>query len=314
MVGLPGREHAPLNATRYKPGKASIRVVELARLPLERRRVAVRANAHAGRQHREKRPIARPVQRGHDHAAIALEHRYGSRDAKRGQIAFVGAWSTETTAHTECEIHAVQQSAFLGSRGGREQVGAGYGKQESKARMRCLGMGRYEPTNEAIRLSQSTRSAELERHEMLPDPLGKFVTTDAPRCNSKDDTFRVVNSGVELMPVQHQKYFERRVADALVAIDKRMVPNKREPERRRLVNERWIQLSVVKCRAGLGKCGLKCPKIAYRRRPAAHYQHAAVEVEYLSERKMPRCHGRTGHASRRYSSAFFSITCAAAAS
>lgn len=105
---------------------------------------------------------------------------------------------------------------------------------------------------------------------MLVEPVRELITADGARRDAKDHTLRVVDGRVELLAVEHKKHFERRMPDALVAVDEGVVPDERESER----------------------CGLA--------------------VEHFGEREEPSRHGRPGQASRRYNSAFFSMTCAAA--
>ena len=51
---------------------------------------------------------------------------------------------------------------------------------------------------------------------MLTDPLRKLVPTDRPGRNPEDDALRIVDGRVELVPIEREKDFDRRVADPLV--------------------------------------------------------------------------------------------------
>jgi hypothetical protein len=88
---------------------------------------------------------------------------------------------------------------------------------------------------------------------VLSDPRRKLVTSNGSGRNAEDDALRVVDRRVELLPIEHEEHFECRVSDALVPVDERMVSDKREPKRGRLLDERRIQLDVVKRRARLGQ-------------------------------------------------------------
>lgn len=62
-----------------------------------------------------------------------------------------------------------------------------------------------------------------ECDERFSDPRRELVPTHCPRRNAEDDSFSVINPGRQLEAVQHQEDFNRRVADALVAVDERVI-------------------------------------------------------------------------------------------
>jgi hypothetical protein len=62
-----------------------------------------------------------------------------------------------------------------------------------------------------------------------------------------------------------------------------MVPDEREAEGRCLVDQRWIQLDVVKAGARLSEGGLQRAEVADGRRTTTRHEHAPVEVEDFRE-------------------------------
>ena len=65
--------------------------------------------------------------------------------------------------------------------------------------------------------------------------------------------------------VEYQERLKRRVASTLVAIDKRMVPDEREPECNGLGCKVGIEVFPTERHPRLGQCGFKGSEIANRR-------------------------------------------------
>ena len=54
-------------------------------------------------------------------------------------------------------------------------------------------------------------------------PGGELVPPDRSRCHAENDHLRIVDRSVEFEAVEHEKHFDRCMADALVSVDERMI-------------------------------------------------------------------------------------------
>jgi len=71
---------------------------------------------------------------------------------------------------------------------------------------------------------------------MLTQPVDKVGSIDTASGEIQDESFLIVDRGVDLRAVENEKCFHGSVPYSLVAIDKGVVLNQREAERCRLIN------------------------------------------------------------------------------
>ena len=96
---------------------------------------------------------------------------------------------------------------------------------------------------------------------MLTQPVDKVGSIDTASGEIQDESFLIVDRGVDLRAVENEKCFHGSVPYSLVAIDKGVVLNQREAERCRLINQRGIQIGAAKGSLRLDDRRLKCAKI-----------------------------------------------------
>ncbi len=65
---------------------------------------------------------------------------------------------------------------------------------------------------------------------MGANPIGELRTAEAPRRHFQDNLFLFVYRGVEFVPVQHEERFHCGMTDALIAVNERMISDRRECE------------------------------------------------------------------------------------
>lgn len=87
---------------------------------------------------------------------------------------------------------------------------------------------------------------------MLAQPVGQVAATDPAGREIEDETLFFIHRGSDLGTVEDQKGFHGGVPHALVAIEVRVALNQREAERRRLLNQRGVQIGATEGSLGLG--------------------------------------------------------------
>jgi hypothetical protein len=97
---------------------------------------------------------------------------------------------------------------------------------------------------------------------VVAQPLGEFVASPLTRGDVKHQGLLLVNTRVDFQAVQDQEDFHRRVPDAFVAVDERMVRHEGKSERCRFVDERGIEVDAVERDLRLGQGGFQQPEVA----------------------------------------------------
>lgn len=114
---------------------------------------------------------------------------------------------------------------------------------------------------------------------MRTNPLHKFIARDRARGNTENHHFRGIDVCAQFKSIQHEKYFKRRVSDTFVAVDKRMIENQREAERRCFFFKRRIQLSAVERGSRLRHSGFERAQVANGKRATANGDDAFVQAQ-----------------------------------
>ena len=68
-------------------------------------------------------------------------------------------------------------------------------------------------------------------NEMGANPLQKLLAAGPTAGDDQNDLLTRIDRGIQLVTIEHEKGFERRMADALIAIDKGMIIDQRKRER-----------------------------------------------------------------------------------
>jgi hypothetical protein len=158
------------------------------------------------------------------------------------------------------------------------------------------------------RASALSHSIDREWHKVRFNPLRKLFAAGRTSRHSEDHTFRLVDGRVELLPVQHQEHLQCSMADAFVPVYERVIADERKSKSGGLVHERGVEFNIVETSPWLRERRLKRAEVTNGRCAATDLQHPAIQVEHFREGEESSRHALPGYASRRYSSAFFSIT------
>ena len=81
--------------------------------------------------------------------------------------------------------------------------------------------------------------------DVRPHPFGEGVTFQTALSQTEQDFFLFVDGRDEFQTVEKQKRLHRGVADPLVAIDKGMITDEREPDRRCLLDQSRIEFPAI---------------------------------------------------------------------
>jgi hypothetical protein len=73
------------------------------------------------------------------------------------------------------------------------------------------------------------RRRELRNlHDVLTQPVGQLLTVESARRHGEHQAFLVIDRGVNLIAIQYQEDFHRRVANPLVPIDEGVICHEAE--------------------------------------------------------------------------------------
>jgi len=97
---------------------------------------------------------------------------------------------------------------------------------------------------------------------MGADPLQQLVPAGGASGDGENDRFARIDLGGQLGAIEHQKCFERRVTDALIAVDKGMIVDQRERERGGLRRQVRIEVLARERRPRLRHRRFQCTEIA----------------------------------------------------
>src|SRR5438034_81116 len=141
---------------------------------------------------------------------------------------------------------------------------------------------------------------------MVPKPIGQVCPVDPAGGEIEHEVLLVIDGCVDLGAVEDEKGLHGGMADALVAVDERVVLDQREAERRGLLDHGRIEIDAIERRLWLCNGGVERTEIADAGRAAASLEDVAVQLDNLPQ-------GEISHqARRRYSSSFFRRTRTAA--
>jgi hypothetical protein len=121
----------------------------------------------------------------------------------------------------------------------------------------------------------------------------ELFSTHLSGCKPQNDPLLLINSGIEFVTVQDQEHFHCKMANALVAIDERMIADQRKTQGGGFSRQAWIQILPIERHLRLSNSRLKAAKIAHAFKPASLPEHEAMKLQDLLERQIPN------HASRR---------------
>ena len=128
---------------------------------------------------------------------------------------------------------------------------------------------------------------------VLLDPASELFSSHVTSGNRKDDSFLFVDMRIQLMSVEQEENFKRGVADALVAIDERVIRDERKAEGHRLLDDRCVKVRSVEALPGLSDRGFEESEIPYADSSAGNGSDTFVENQDFAQREV------SGHARRR---------------
>ena len=73
-----------------------------------------------------------------------------------------------------------------------------------------------------------------------PQPFRKLLPLHLPRRDRQNHPLLLITPRINLVSIEHQEHLDRRMTNPLIPINKQMVQNYREPQRRRLLNQTRI--------------------------------------------------------------------------
>lgn len=79
-------------------------------------------------------------------------------------------------------------------------------------------------------------------HDVLTQPTGQLLAVESARRHGEHQAFLVIDRGVNLIAIQYQEDFHRRVAKPLVPIHKGVIRHEAEAQRCSLVDERRVEV------------------------------------------------------------------------
>lgn len=97
---------------------------------------------------------------------------------------------------------------------------------------------------------------------MPPDPLNHGVPPNAPVRKLEHQAFLGFRRRVELVAIEHEKDFHRRMANALIAVDKGVVTDQEKTKGSNLGRQIWVEFLATKAHARLSNGGLQRPGVA----------------------------------------------------
>ena len=118
---------------------------------------------------------------------------------------------------------------------------------------------------------------------MSIEPGPQTLTIHLSGCDSKDRLLGLIHRRLDPAPVEPKKRRHRRMPNALVPVDEGMVLDQREPERRRLRRQAWIQIIASECLPWLRDCGLQGSEVTKHGLLAGLFHDQPVKEEHLSE-------------------------------
>ena len=128
-----------------------------------------------------------------------------------------------------------------------------------------------------------------------------------PGGEIEHEALLITDGSVDLAAVEDQERLHRCMPYTLVAVNERMVANKREAQRRGLLDPCGIQVDATEGGLGLSDGRVERTKVTDPGCAAGHLEEAAVQIDHLPGSDISH------QARRRYSSSFLCRTRSAAA-
>ena len=115
------------------------------------------------------------------------------------------------------------------------------------------------------------------------NPRAERLATECAGGKVQKAPLRLLDCRVKLLPVQHEERFERRVADALVAINERMIQDQSVGKRGALGRKADVQIGSVKGGTRLRDGRLEGAQVANGRRAPGTGHNPLMEPNDLGE-------------------------------
>jgi hypothetical protein len=141
---------------------------------------------------------------------------------------------------------------------------------------------------------------------VLIQPTGQLLTVKSARRHGEHQAFLVIDWGVNLIAIQHQEDFHRRVPNPFVPVDEGVIRHEAEAQGGGLVNKRRVEVGTIERGAGLRQGRFEQPDVADATGSARGEKETPMEFDDLTQREVPH------QAKRRYRSAFLRSTRSAA--
>jgi len=123
--------------------------------------------------------------------------------------------------------------------------------------------------------------------QMTLDPSHQAIATDGPVRHTQNQVFGFIDARVQVVAIEEKERRHSGMADPLVAVNERMIPNQREPQRRGLGRERRIRIHTAGARARLRDRRLEASQISEARGSPSLCNEAAVQLYHLPECEVP---------------------------
>ncbi len=103
---------------------------------------------------------------------------------------------------------------------------------------------------------------------MSAKPISKSIASPFSASDAKNNLFLVIHAGIDTEAIQDKKSLHQRMTSPFISVNKRMVLDKRETKRSRLLSQRWIQFLATKSRTRLSQRRFKPAQITNAHRSA----------------------------------------------
>lgn len=118
---------------------------------------------------------------------------------------------------------------------------------------------------------------------VISKPSGQAITIHHPLCHTKNKSFRLIHIYEEFNPIEHQYHFHSRMADSLVAINKRMVLDQCEAQTGNFLKESRIKILTAKRLPRLSKRSFQQAKVSDSCRTTGLLDQLAMKLDDFSQ-------------------------------
>ena len=170
-------------------------------------------------------------------------------------------------------------------------------RPEAKRRRRKAYQAQVEKVYPRAKVATRTRARDGRLSQRAPRGVTELTwcssqsvraaRSEAARRQGKHQLFLLVHGGMEDHAVQQETRLHRRVSDARMPVDTRVIQGERVSQRRHLLYQRWVHVCASECGAGLRQCRVERPEIPDPGCSPGLVEKAAVKQNDFSERQEP---------------------------